>query len=144
MSLSRAQLAAALWGTLQRQFQEVGIENEDSTGNLKEAVDSTLLALGTEYDELETATVGSGDESKALIVARYHGLQAVYDAALSMVDTTIDAPNTSVRWSQYAANLENALTRAEAVAAPYMATVDSGWGVGSLSLDYIEPCDVEA
>ena len=67
MGMSRAQLSAALWGLLQRQFTEVGIENEDSTGNLKEPVDFTLLALGTSYDDLTTGTVASADVGKAMI-----------------------------------------------------------------------------
>jgi hypothetical protein len=54
MSMSRAQLAAELWGRLGTQFTEAGITNIETTGNLKEPVDSTLLALGISYSDLAT------------------------------------------------------------------------------------------
>lgn len=143
MGMSRAQLAANLWGLLQRQFTEVGIENEDSTGNLKEPVDFTLLALGTSYDDLASGTVDDGSEADALTIARYQGLRTVYDAALAKVDVTIDAPNTSVKWSQYAAAIEKALTAAKAEALPLMATAVNPFGFATIALDHIEPYDVE-
>lgn len=143
MGMSRAQLAANLWGLLQRQFTEVGISNEDSTGNLKEPVDFTLLALGTSYADLASGTVDDGDESDALTIARYQGLRTVYDAALAKVDVTIDAPNTSVKWSQYAAAIEKALNAAKAEALPLMATAVNPFGFATIALDHIEPYDVE-
>lgn len=143
MGMSRAQLAANLWGLLQRQFTEVGIENEDSTGNLKEPVDFTLLALGTSYADLASGTVDDGSEADALTIARYQGLRSVYDAALAKVDVTIDAPNTSVKWSQYAAAIEKALTAAKAEALPLMATAVNPFGFATIALDHIEPYDVE-
>lgn len=143
MGMSRAQLAANLWGLLQRQFTEVGIENEDSTGNLKEPIDFTLLALGTSYADLSSGTVDDGDEHDALTIARYQGLRSVYDAALAKVDVTIDAPNTSVKWSQYAAAIEKALTAAKAEALPLMATAVNPFGFATIALDHIEPYDVE-
>lgn len=134
---------ADLWGMLQRQFAEVGISNEDSTGNLKEPVDATLLALGTAYSDLGTGAVSDGDEHKALTIARYQGLRTVYDAALAKVDVTIDAPNTSVRWSQYAAAIKAALETAKADALPLMTTAPATWIVtgidtGTLETSYLE------
>jgi hypothetical protein len=144
MSLTRAQLAANLWGTLQRQFTEVGIENTDDSGNLKEPVDSTLLALGVDYSDLETAVIADGGEQKALIVARRYGYEAILDAAATWVDLTIDAPNTSVKRSQFVQNIERALARATADAAPFIDTGASVWGFGSLPIGHITPvCTTE-
>ena len=142
MGMSRAQLSAALWGLLQRQFTEVGIENEDSTGNLKEPVDFTLLALGTSYDDLTTGTVASADVGKAMIVARFYGLQAAYDAALGRVDMSVGAPSVSKSGNQYVKDLAAALAIAETRAKPYLP--DTGaFGFATLILDHIEPYDVE-
>jgi hypothetical protein len=128
---------------LQRQFQEVGIENSDESGHLKEPIDSTLMALGVAYGDLESGTIADGDEHKAIAIARYQGLQAIADAAATWVDVTLDAPNTSLKRSQFVTNIEKALVRAKADAEPFMETVASSWGMGILTLDYIEPYDVE-
>jgi hypothetical protein len=146
--MSRAQLAANLWGLLQRQFTEVGISNEDSTGNLKEPVDFTLLALDVDFDDLATGSVASADVSKALTVARYYGLRAIYDAALYRVDyqQSVGAPSVSKQEnrSQYVRQLEEALKRAKADAEPYLPETGAGaFGFATLVLDHIEPYDVE-
>lgn len=146
MAMSRAQLTAALWGTLQRQFTEVGITNTDDSGNLKEPVDSTLLALGVAYSVLASGDadlIADGDEHKALIVARAYGLSTILDAALNTFDESIDAPNTTIKRSQFVTNIERALARANADAAPFISTAPSAWGAGTISLDYIEPCPTE-
>jgi hypothetical protein len=148
MSMSRAQLAANLWGLLQRQFQEVGISNEDSTGNLKEPVDSTLLALEVDYSDLPTAEVANADVIKAVTLSRYYGLRAIYDAALYRVDyqMSVGAPSASKQEnrSQYVRQLEESLKRAKAEADPYLPeTGAAAFGFGVIALDHIEPYGVE-
>lgn len=147
MPMQRAQLTADLWGMLQTQFTEVGIVNDDSTGNLKEPVDQTLLALGTDYDDLPTATVANADVSKALILARYYGLLKVYDAAMNRTDTqkSVGAPSVSRsdNKSQYVRQLENAIFRAKEQAEPFLPSAGANsWGFGTISLDFIEPAEV--
>jgi hypothetical protein len=140
MAMTRAQLAADLWGMLQRQFAEADIANEDSTGNLKEPVDSTLLALGVDYAELATAEVANSDVVKARILARYYGLSAVYDAVLNSVDVQVDAPNVNLRRSQRVANLKAAVDAARAVALPFISVENEGsWFVGSVDLGITQP-----
>jgi hypothetical protein len=139
MSMIRAQLAGAMWGRLQQQFVEAGISNEDTTGNLKEPVDETLIALGVGYEDLETATVETVDEAKALILARYYGLLTVYDAVMNRTDTQIStgAPSVSKSESksQYVRQLENALFRARENAEPFLpSTTGSSWSVDDLTL----------
>lgn len=147
MPQSRAQLVSDLWGMLQTQFTEVGTINEDSTGNLKEPVDLTLLALGTDYDDLPTATVANADVAKAMILARYYGLSKVYDGAMNRIDSnkSVGAPSVSRSdsKSQYVRALERALETAKAAAEPYLPAAASAWGFGTISLDFIEPtCEV--
>src|SRR5690606_14320997 len=131
------QLQGALWGTLQRQFQEVGIEQLDEPGHLKEPLDSTLLALGVAYVDLDTGEVATGKEYAATVIAKRFGYEAIRDAALNRVDVSVDAPNVSLKDSQFVAHIERALERAKADAEPYMETGVSSWGVGSFSLDYL-------
>lgn len=57
MSMSRAELVAELWGRLGTQFTEAGITNTDTTGHLKEPVDSALGSIGVPYSQRSTATV---------------------------------------------------------------------------------------
>ena len=138
MSLSRAELQASLWGTLQRPFTEVGIANTDTTGNLKEPLDATLYAMGTAYADLTTGTIADGSEFDALKVARYYGLSAIYDAALNRVDVrlTDEDMSRSDTWSQFVKNLKDARDEAKADAAPFL-PADGSWGAGSLSLGFI-------
>lgn len=143
MSMSRAQLAAALWGTLQRQFTEVGIENSDDAGNLKEPLDSTLLALGTAYADLSDGEVDTGDEAAALAIVEYQGLRAAL-RAYNKVDTTIDAPTVTVRWSQLGDKLRKDVADAAVIVSAALSERNGGsWGVGSLSLGFIEPTTTE-
>jgi hypothetical protein len=74
MSMSRAQLAAELWGRLGTQFTEAGITNTDTTGNLKEPVDSTLLALGVSYGDL--ATLGPWQMPTSRVRSRWRPISA--------------------------------------------------------------------
>lgn len=138
--MTRAQLAADLWGMLQRQFVEAGITNDDSTGQLKEPVDSTLLALGIDYSDLAAAEVANTDVSKARILARYYGLSTIYDAVLDRVDEQVDAPSVNLRRSQMVTQVKAALDNAESAAKPFIPVFNEGsWGFASLSIGYIEP-----
>lgn len=136
--MTRGELQDALWGDLQRQFVKVGITNTDDAGNLESPLDSTLIALGTSYADRATGTVADGDESTARVLARYYGLSAVYLAALGSVDISVSAPGVSKSANQYVKDLEKALDVAKANAAPYLPD-DGSWGIGSFSLDFIEP-----
>ena len=137
--MNRAALAAELWGRLQRPFAEVGITNSDTTGNLKEPLDATFLALGVAYGDVATGTVASGDELKAITVAVYYGLDAVYRGALNKVDTSVGAPQVSRSSSQMVANLKAALDAAKQAALPYLPDDGGTWGSGTITLGFLEP-----
>jgi hypothetical protein len=136
VGLSRNQLAAELWGVLQRTFAEVGIENSDTSGNLKEPIDATLAVLGVSYADLPTGEVADGSERAAIDVARYYGLQAVYIAATGFVDMQVDAPSIRLSKSQYVANVKAAMDACKEIASPYL-PADGAWGSGSISLGFI-------
>ena len=111
--------------------------NTDTTGNLKEPVDETFVALGVSYDDLATATVAPADQQAAMILSRYYGLLSVYDAALNRVDkqTSVGAPSVSKseNYSQFVRQLENALFRARENAKPFLPS-GATWAFGDLSL----------
>lgn len=126
MSMSRAQLMTYLWGKLGDQFTEAGMTNDDTSGNLKEPLDETFVALGFSFTDAATAEVVTGDEPKAMTLARYFGLLAVYDAVMNRVDSQISvgAPSVSKseNRSQFVRQLENALFRAREAAEPFLPT----------------------
>ena len=143
MSMTRGEMQDALWGDLQWGFTEVGITNTDDSGNLKEPLDRALLALGTSYSDLATGEAADGDEYTALAILHYTGLQTIYNAALAKVDVTIDAPNTSVKWSQFVANIAAALMEAKAEATPLMTTTVSSWVATSVNTGYLDTYGLE-
>jgi len=144
MALSRAALAAELWGHLQRSFTEVGIANSDTSGNLKEPVDATLSAFDVAYGDLPTGTIADGNERAAITVAIYYGYVAVLAGAEQRATTSISvgAPSVtkSVNWSDYVANITRAMERAKTLAAANL-PADNAWGSGSLDLDFVPDCD---
>ena len=140
MSLSRAQLAAELWGRLQRPFAEVGITNSDTTGNLKEPIDATLLALGTAWGDVATGTVATGDELKAITVAAYYGWEAAVTAAANLVDGSVGAPQVQESASQLTANYTKQRDLAKQAAQQYLPD-EGAFVVGVIALDIIEPLE---
>lgn len=145
--MNRAALAAELWGRLQRPFAEVGITNSDTTGNLKEPIDATLLALGTAWGDVATGTVAAGDELKAITVAVYYGYAAMLDAVSTRVTRSLSAASPQVSrtdaFTDLTKTLEAAMARAKAAALPYL-PADSSWGYGTVSLGFIESEACEA
>lgn len=137
MSLSRAELAAELWGRLQRPFAEVGITNSDTTGNLKEPIDSTLVALGTAFGDLATGMVAAGDELKAITVAVYYGWDAAVTAAANLVDGSVGAPQVQESLSQLTANYTKQRDLAKQAALPWLPS-DNTWGYGAITLGFGE------
>ncbi len=148
--MTRAELRDQLWGVLQAQFAEVGMANADSSGNLKETLDLTLLALGVAFGDVATGAVATGDEGRALLLGMYYGLERVYWAALQRVDvsTSVGSPSVSrsESGSQYVRALETALERARVNAAPFLPEeAAASWGSGRISLDFLQPgCGVIA
>lgn len=136
--MNRAALAAELWGRLQRPFAEVGITNSDTTGNLKEPVDSTLSALGVAYGDLATGTVAAGSEAAAIALATYYGYVAVV-GAFTDKDVQVDAPTIRISKSNQGNRYETALARAKADAAAWLPDDGAAFAVGVISLDFIEP-----
>lgn len=135
--MNRAALAAELWGRLQRPFTEVGITNSDTSGNLKEPIDATLLALGTAWDDVATGTVAAGDELKAIALAVYYGWGAIV-SAFQDKDIQVDAPNIRISKSNQGNRYEARLAEAKAAALPWLPD-EGSWGFGTISLGFIEP-----
>lgn len=142
--MNRAALVAELWIRLQHVFAVVGMSNEDSPGNMKEPVDDTLRALGVSYADLATGEVASSDVDKAIVLAEYFGLKAVYKSAIESVDISVAAPQVSKSKSQFVLNVKDALTQARADASPWIPG-DVKWLSGSIDLDFMsDESDVNA
>lgn len=140
MTMTRADLASYLANVHGALLAEAGVAATDTAGALKEPVDDALLALGTDYADLATATIASADIVGARKLGNLAVLERVYRAVLNRVDIEIDGPETRKRRSQMVGNLKTALDAAKAEAAPYLA-VGSSWAGGSLSLDFLEPVE---
>lgn len=133
--MDRSDIATYMWGRLGAMFTEVGIDNADTTGDLKEPIDDTFLALGVNYADLASATSASSDVRAARSLAYYYGLISIRDAALNRVDESKSngAPSVSLSRSrsQFVDNVNAAIDQAEKAATPYLPVVDS-WVEGSL------------
>jgi hypothetical protein len=131
MSLSRAELAAKLWGRLQRPFAEVGIANADTSGNLMEPLDDTLAALGLEDD----GVVPDDNKTKAIALAVYYGWEAIVRAFIDM-DDQVDAPNIHIVNSKQGDRYEKQRDLALQTAAPYLPD-DGSFSSGTINLGFI-------
>lgn len=138
MSMSRAQLAAELWGRLGTQFTEAGITNIETTGNLKEPVDSTLLALGISYSDLATGTVADADIPRAIALASYFGyVKLIHAVAHTGTSRTISVGAPSVSKSENRADYIRSLERLRDAAKAEADDLSPGrgtWAFGDLSL----------
>ncbi len=144
MSMSRAQLAAELWGRLQTQFTVAGITNADTTGNLKEPVDSALMALGIGYGDLPTATVADSDVQRAIAWAVFYGYSAVIPRVADQakqVSTSVGAPSVSKSTNGAAYLNELRLLRDAAKDAAEHMTPGMAWAVGELATGVFSTSD---
>lgn len=142
MTMGRAQLSAELWGRLQRQFAEAGIDNTDTTGNLKEPVDSALMALGTSYSDLPSGTVADTDITQAIAWAVYFGYVAVLHAVAhtgTAISKSVGAPSVSKSENRadYIKSLER-LRDAAYASASALAPGDA-WAFGDMNLGILSP-----
>lgn len=99
MTMSRAQLVAELWGRMQVQFTRAGIVNEDTSGNLKEPVDSALGAIGVSYSTRATGEASDDLADVAIAWAVFYGCQKVLDAVAHEATSTsksVSAPGVSL------------------------------------------------
>lgn len=146
MSMSRAQLVADLWGRLGTQFTEAGLTNTDTTGHLKEPVDSALLALGVSYSNLSTGTVTDSDIPRAIALVTYFGYVRLIDAvAHTGTNKSISVGAPSVSKSENRADYIRSLERLRDAAKQEADDLIPGgsWAyAGDLSLD-IYPAQAE-
>ncbi len=136
MGMSREAAADYLGNSLASWFTETGINPTDDPGSLAEIIDDALLAIGTDYDDLSTAVV-SDDIAGYRKVLRYVALLKVQGSYLK-ADVSISTPGVSKRHGSVMEALANAVESAKQDAAPWM-TTSGKWGVGTISLDFIEP-----
>lgn len=85
MGLTRAQLNTAVTGELAGVLTLAGFAATDTSGAMKEPLDSTFRALGEDESDLATATVADGDETKAIAYLRYFTVdKAVWNTTAKM------------------------------------------------------------
>lgn len=89
MTVSRADAITFLARRLGLIAPSVGVTNTDDGNGYSDVIDAALLALGTDYDDLATATVDVADGGKYRALLYYHGLQRLADAATVKYSVTI-------------------------------------------------------
>ena len=140
MGMTRADARSFLAATLAQALTDAGLANTDTAGALAEPIDSALLAIGTDYDDLATAEITSSDILGYRAVLEYAGLKRCYDAILARVDIQLDGPQMSKSRSQAVRQMENRIKIAQAAATPYMSSAD--FAVGTIIFDFLEPVEV--
>lgn len=144
MSMSRAQLSAELWGRLGAEFTAAGITNADTTGNLKEPLDSALLSMGVAYGDLATATVPDSDIQRAIAWAEYYGYDRLIAVGLrNSISTTMSVGAPSVSKSTNGDNYIKSLERQRDAARAKAEALSAGtaWVFGDLSLGIFDTSD---
>ena len=109
-----------------------GFDMGDLETALANVLDDSLLALGTPYASLATATIPDDDVIGFRSVLRMFTLKAAYDAALAKVDVSISDPSVSKQYSQLASNLKTALDRAVDEAGAYVTVSSTGFTTGAI------------
>lgn len=138
MSMSRADSASYLAGTLAQWLTDAGLTAADTSGNLKEPIDDALLMTGTTYSDLTTATVADTDVPGFRKVLKYTGLLRIQDAIGSRVDLQLDGPQMSKSRSQAVKSIAEIIKTAKESAEPFI-TTSGAWSQGTVALDYLEP-----
>lgn len=141
MSMSRADSASYLAGTLAQLLADAGLAATDTAGGLKEPIDDALLATGTDYADLASATVANTDVVGFRLVLDYTGILRCYRAIAHRVDIQLDGPQVAKSRSQAVRQLEKLVDDARKAADPHMSASNSDWGFGSIDLDFIEPVE---
>lgn len=134
--MDREASADYLAGSLANWFTETGIAATDDPGSLAEIIDDALLAIGTAYDDLATATV-TDDIAGYRKVLRYMGLLKIQSAYIR-ADVSLSTPGVSKRYGSVSDGLAKAIAAAKTEADPFISTTGD-WGFGAISLDFIEP-----
>lgn len=142
MTMSRAELAAELWGRLQVPFTDAGIVNADSSGNLKEPVDSALMKLGITYSDLSATgdVVTDANVPAAIAWAVHFGYAALLRSLAhtgTSVSMSVGAPSVSKTENKgdYIRSLERLRDQAKTEAESL--TTGATWVFGSISTDII-------
>lgn len=141
MSMSRADATSYLAGTLAQLLSDAGLGSTDTAGALKEPIDDALLATGTDYADLASATVANADVVGFRLVLDYTGVLRCYRAIAHRVDVQLDGPQMSKTRSQAVRQLEKLVDDARKAAEPHMSAASSDWGFGTIDLDFIEPIE---
>lgn len=141
MSITRTNAADYIAGMFAQQLTDAGLATTDTTGALKEPIDTALRLTGTSHADIATATVSDADAVGFFAVLDYTALLRIQRAILLRVDLQLDGPQMSKSRSQAVRQIERAVDDAKKAADPFI--VESGeWGYGTITLDYLEPVEV--
>lgn len=129
--MTRADVVAYLASVILVPLREAGVEAEDSAGNLKEPLDTTLREMG--YAESELATAIPDDTLAYLALAEYNALGLTLSRLADRMDVGVDGD--SFRLNQVFANVEKLMEKAKARVVQF--------GIGAdiflLDLNYLTP-----
>lgn len=138
--MSRAAAVTLLGGIYAQQLTEAGLTATDDAANLGPAIDDALLALGTSYDDIATATVASADAQGYRVLLGYFGLARILNAVTHRVNISGGNPSASKSSSQYPDRLRAQLADMAKQAANYGLSVGATWqGATTIDFDFLEP-----
>lgn len=135
MSLTRAQLVAALVGELGEVLDPAQLAATDTTGAMKEPVDRTLRAMGVADASLATATVATGAEAKAIAYGLYFTLWRATNALVGQMD--VGSAGASAKLRQQFENVRDRMKEALRIAQGYGLTVASEGYTGIDPVPYV-------
>lgn len=136
--MTRAELLAYLNAEYATLIREAQMLTTDAAGGLKYPMDSAFRRLGVAEDSLSSATTTNVEAAQAL--GDYYTLRRIARTLATRVDfgaTVIEGDRPKVF-----EHIESLMNAAAKTAASLGYAVDSdggGWGVGTLSLDFVEP-----
>lgn len=139
MSLTRAELLAAVTGEQTQVLELVGLTALDNAANMKSPIDKTFRALGSTQAGLGSYVVPDGDEDKAVAFANYF----VLDRALSAIASAMNVAAGSARAElhQQWENIKELTNRALIIAQGYGLTIAGGLVGGFNPIPYVGGID---
>lgn len=136
--MTRAELLAYLNAEYTALIREAQLGTTDVAAGLKYPLDSAFRRLGVAEDSLSSATTTEVEAAQAL--GDYYTLRRIARA----LATRVDFGSTAVEGNRPKVfeHIESLMKDAAKTCASLGYAVDSdggGWGVGTLSLDFVEP-----
>lgn len=111
-----------------------GITATDDPGGLKTVIDAAFRSVGVARSDLPTASINDDDAELIELYLGHFMTARFHRHAVHMVTVSLDGPQMTKQWSDWAKALATELERTEKAISDA-----NSWSTGVIVLDYLEP-----